>query len=73
MGAPSGFAYVVRRAEVRITHDGRHAATLRGAAAHAFLDEIDAGDPQLLMARTTGDYRRGNERAAREHPRNRGR
>ena len=29
-------------------------------------------DPQLVMARWTGDYRRGNERTARAHPRNRG-
>jgi hypothetical protein len=31
------------------------------------------GEPQLVMARWTGNYKRGNERAAREHPRNRGR
>ena len=73
MPAPSGFAYAVRGAEVRITHHGRHATTLRGAAAREFLAEVDAGDPQLLMARVTGSYRRGNERVAREHPRNRGR
>lgn len=72
MGAPSGFAYTVRGGEVRITHHGRHATTLRGAAAREFLDAVDA-DPQLLMARVTGDYRRGNERLAKQHPRNRGR
>ncbi|MGW3957823.1 hypothetical protein ACWEKM_44750 [Streptomyces sp. NPDC004752] len=37
-----------------------------------FLAEVDAGaDPQLVMARWTGNYRRGNERTAHEHPRNR--
>ncbi|GAB3361188.1 hypothetical protein GCM10027452_26040 [Micromonospora halotolerans] len=28
--------------------------------------------PRLVMVRWTGNYRRGNERTAREHPRNRG-
>jgi hypothetical protein len=28
-------------------------------------------DEQELMARVTGNYRRGNERASRDHPRNR--
>ncbi|MEU9794955.1 hypothetical protein AB0E27_30905 [Streptomyces sparsogenes] len=35
------------------------------------LDQDGAGDPQEVMARWTGDYRRGNERTARDHPRNR--
>ena len=34
-----------------------------------FLEDRDA---QELMARLTGNYRRGNERTARQHPRNRG-
>ncbi len=58
---------------VRITHRGRHATTLRGAAAANFLDDVERGDPQELLARLTGNYKRGNERAARNHPRNRGR
>lgn len=71
MGAPEGFAYTVRGGEVRISHHGRHATTLRGRAAADFLDEVDRGaDPQQLMARVTGNYRRGNERTARSHPRN---
>ncbi len=28
------------------------------------------GDPQEVMARLTGNYKRGNERTARNHPRN---
>jgi hypothetical protein len=31
---------------------------------------VAAGDPQLVMARWTGNYKRGNERTARDHPRN---
>ena len=37
----------------------------------AFLADVDPGDGQELMARLTGNYRRGNERVARKHPRNR--
>lgn len=70
MGAPEGFAFTTRGDEVRISHHGRHATTLRGRAAAEFLDEVADGDPQLLMARVTGNYRRGNERTARSHPRN---
>ncbi len=44
---------------------------LRGPRAVSFLSEVDRSDPQLLMARVTGDCRHGNERLAREHPRNR--
>ncbi len=69
--APEGFVYVQRGNEVVITHHGKTATTLRGQRAAVFLDEIEAGDPQELMARLTGNYRRGNERQARNHARNR--
>lgn len=36
-----------------------------------FRDDAAADDEQQLMARVTGNYKRGNERVAREHPRNR--
>lgn len=73
MGAPpEGFDYrVVGDGTVRITHRGRPATTLRGRAAAEFLDAVEGGDPQQIMARVTGNYRRGNERTARQHPRNR--
>lgn len=58
---------------VRITHQGRPATVLRGRRAVEFLGDVEAGDPQELMARLTGNYKRGNERTARQHPRNRGR
>ena len=73
MPPPEGFAYVVAGDQVVVTHHGRRAGVLRGAAASRFLIEVEGGDPQLLMARVTGQYRRGNERTARNHPRNRGR
>jgi hypothetical protein len=72
MNAPEGFTYRVRKnGDIELSHDGRPAGVLRGAVAARFLAEVDDGDPQELMARLTGNYRHGNERTAREHPRNR--
>ncbi|MEU7580712.1 hypothetical protein AB0B50_24265 [Streptomyces sp. NPDC041068] len=42
------------------------------APGHAETSWIESGDPQLVMARWTGNYKHGNERTARSHPRNRG-
>jgi hypothetical protein len=69
----SGFAFEQRGdGVVVITHRGKHATTLRGSRAATFLGEVANGDEQLVMARWTGNYKRGNERVARDHPRNRG-
>jgi len=38
-----------------------------------FVADVVHGDDQELMARITGNYKRGNERIARDHPRNRDR
>ncbi|QIM20345.1 hypothetical protein G7075_02970 [Phycicoccus sp. HDW14] len=73
MPAPEGFTWSERGDEVVVSHHGRVATVLRGDRARDFLDDVDRGDPQELMARLTGNYRRGNERQARQHPRNRGR
>ncbi len=71
MPAPEGFAYRVRKdGSVAITHHGTEAAVLRGAAASTFLAKVEQGDAQALMARATGNYRRGNERLAERHGRN---
>ena len=73
-GEAEGFEYVVRRdGEVVITHHGKRATMLRGPRAVEFVDEVESGDPQQVMARWTGNYKRGNERTASAHPRNRGR
>jgi hypothetical protein len=70
--AANGFAYVERAdGTVLITHHGRAATTLRAGRAAAFLAEVGS-DPQGVMARWTGNYRHGNERTAKQHPRNRG-
>ncbi len=73
MGRPYGFEYTVRGSDIIITHHGRVATTLRGTKAADFLEDVEAGDPQLLMAKVTGNYRHGNERQSRQHPRNQGR
>jgi len=70
-----GFAYRSRRnGDVEILRCRQVATTLRGRAAADFLAEArDAAsaDAQQLMARLTGNYKRGNERLAARHPRNR--
>ena len=72
MAAADGFEWTRRKnGDVVITHQGRPAATLRGRKAAEFLDDVDGYQDQELMARLTGNYRRGNEREARNHPRNR--
>jgi hypothetical protein len=62
-GTPSGFEFTVLGDRVEIRHHGRPAATLRKAAAAKFLADVDRGDPQQLMARVTGNYKRGSERS----------
>ncbi len=52
---------------VRIARDGRQIVTLGGRSARVFLGRVeglDAEHEQLLLARMTGNYKRGNERAA---------
>ncbi|MEV7788565.1 hypothetical protein AB0O72_24755 [Streptomyces sp. NPDC088106] len=73
MPRPNGFAYEAHTSgTVHITHHHRPATTLQGDRAARFLTEVTtAPDPQLVMARWTGNYKRGNERTARNHPRNR--
>lgn len=74
MPLPTGFSYETRAdGTVVITHRGRAATTLRGGRAAQFLAEVEAGDAQAVMARWTGSYKFGNERQARNHPRNQGR
>jgi hypothetical protein len=71
-----GFIYrILKQDEVQLFHHGRLAATLRRERAQDFLAEIEAGgdtDAQQMMARLTGNYKRSNERTAKNHPRNRG-
>jgi hypothetical protein len=70
-----GFAYRVKKnGEVEILHHGRLASTLRGKDAEDFKQEAQdesGAEAQQLMARVTGNYKRGNERTASQHLRNR--
>ncbi|WP_103503033.1 MULTISPECIES: hypothetical protein [unclassified Streptomyces] len=73
-GEATGFEFQERAdGSVVVLHHGRPATVLRAGRAARFLREVAAGDPQPVMARWTGNYRRGNERTAGDHPRNRGR
>jgi hypothetical protein len=63
MAQPTGFSYVRQKnGDVVITHHGRQAAVLRGARADRFIAKVGESDAQGLMARATGNYKRGNER-----------
>ena len=70
-----GFDFEVRQSgEVAIFHRHRLAAILRGQAAQQFIaqaNELSDAALQQVMARLNGNYKRGNERAAADHPRNR--
>ncbi|HEX9865251.1 MAG TPA: hypothetical protein VGC03_09825 [Acidimicrobiia bacterium] len=63
MAEPTGFSYEVRKnGEIVIAHHGRKAVVLRGKRADKFLSQLATHSPQELMARATGNYKRGNER-----------
>ncbi len=62
-----------KKSEIIISHYGRKATTLRGNRAIEFNEIIDTlpfDEQQQLMARLTGNYKRGNEKLAKNHPRN---
>lgn len=69
-----GFAFLeTKRGEILIERFGRAVTTLRGNRARAFKEDMEAltfDEQQQLMARLTGNYKRGNERQAKNHPRN---
>jgi hypothetical protein len=60
------FSYRPRRdGTVEILWKGRHATTLAGKIAERFLEVAPTEDEQsqqLLMAKATGNFKRGNER-----------
>lgn len=74
---PSGFEFrELGNGDVAISHDGRPATTLRRRKAAEFVESV-AGlsddEAQDVMARLTGNHKRGNERTGAQHPRNRAR
>ncbi|MCB1672571.1 MAG: hypothetical protein R3F41_18365 [Gammaproteobacteria bacterium] len=74
-GNPEGFSYRTRKSgDVEILHFGKPAGLLREMEAVKFLSKAQGADEltlQHLMARVTGNYKRGNERNTAAHQRNR--
>ena len=70
-----GFTFKkLKNGDVVVAHRGKQATTLRKDKANWFLEEMNDlpfEAQQQEMARLTGNYRRGNERTAKDHPRNR--
>jgi hypothetical protein len=70
-----GFTFKeAKNGDVKISHRGKPATTLRAEKAKWFLQDManaDMTSQQQEMARITGNYKRGNERSAGNHPRNR--
>ena len=59
------FYRATKEGRVLISRDGREIAALKGTQAERFRAAAERGDAeaaQLLMARATGNYKRGNER-----------
>jgi hypothetical protein len=53
---------------VRVAFHGRHVVTVAGGAAGRLRAQLEVADPeevQLLLARATGNFKRGNERHGR--------
>jgi hypothetical protein len=68
-----GFTFNEKSGEFTIFHGSIKATTLRGSKAADFksdVEELSFSDLQQLMARLTGNYKHGNEKVARNHPRN---
>jgi hypothetical protein len=47
---------------VFISWNSRPVTTLRRERSRQFLTEVESGNEQLVMARFTGNFKRGNER-----------
>jgi len=64
---PTGFTWSARKnGELAISRDGRVLTIVRDRAAQRLLLRLEAApdhESQHLLARATGNYRRGNERS----------
>jgi hypothetical protein len=72
---PSGFVWSVKKSgDLEVFHNGILASVLRGETAVKVLATLNSAEPeaqQETLARVTGNYKHGNERQAKNHPRNR--
>ena len=66
MAAPTGFEWYERaNGDVAISHHGHEVTIVRGRTAERLTSRLAAAtddETQHLLARATGNYRRGNER-----------
>ncbi len=63
-----------RKGNILISRKGKLVTILRGPETAPFIEKIKSSsfsEQQQLMARVTGNYKRGNERVSKNHPRNR--
>jgi hypothetical protein len=64
------FTYRVSKDEkVFISYEGKPVTTLSGGKAKKFISDIDGStgkDAQLIMAKVTGNFKRGNEKLAKQ-------
>jgi hypothetical protein len=70
-----GFTIQEKSGVITLFHKGRKATILRGSKAADFkydLEKLSFPERQQLMARLTGNYKHGNEKVAKNHPRNKG-
>ena len=69
-----GFTFnILKNGDIEICHHGRYATKTRAKNASSTATKIENGSfmaQQQLMARLTGNYKHGNERSAKSHPRN---
>ena len=69
-----GFTYfTTKNKSVLIERDGKVVTTVRGEKANEFLTKMNTltvQQQQQLMARITGNYKRGNEKLSKNHPKN---
>ena len=67
MAPPSGFDWVRRKnGDLSISRHGREVTVVRGRAAERLMQRLASAtddEAQHLLARATGNYRRGNERS----------
>ena len=60
------FTYrITKDKKVFITYEGKHVTTLSGKKAEDFIKRIqnaEGKDAQLIMAKVTGNFKRGNEK-----------
>lgn len=63
---------VMKDGRVFIYWERRHVTTLKGEKARKFLAQIEGAnehEAQLVMAKVTGNFKRGNEREGKHHGR----